>query len=123
MTPDDLVDRVHPGTAVLLNEPLAAVNERDGFSIGAGLVRGLIEGGAAVWLVTHHHELAAGLAAAPPAPARFLRAERGEGGTRPYRLEPAPPLATSYGEDLWAADVGEGSRPAARAEPSTIGWQ
>jgi len=100
-----LVGRVRPGTLVLLNEPLSNVNERDGSAIAGELVRGLIAGGAEVWLVTHHHELAASLHATPPAPTRFLRAARGEGGSRPYLVTPAPPLVTSFGTDLWAGEV------------------
>jgi DNA mismatch repair ATPase MutS len=102
---DALVDRARPGTLVLLNEPLSTVNERDGSAIAGELVRGLVAGGAEVWLVTHHHELAAGLLASPGVATRFLRAERGEGTARPYRVTEASPLATSYGVDLWAGAV------------------
>ena len=59
-----------------------------------------------MWLVTHHHELAAGLHATPPAPALFLRAARGEGAERPFLLTEAPPLETAFGADLWDAEVG-----------------
>lgn len=102
---DALVRRARPNTLVLLNEPLSTVNERDGSAITGDLVRGLVAGGAEVWLVTHHHELAAGLHASPPAGTRFLRAERGEGSARPFRVIEAPPLHTSFGVDLWAAEV------------------
>jgi len=100
-----LVDRVRPGSLVLLNEPLSNVNERDGSAIAGEVVRGLVAGGAEVLLVTHHHELASSLHASPPAPARFLRAARGEGGSRPFLVTPAPPLMTAFGTDLWAAEV------------------
>ncbi len=102
----DLVARARPGSLLLLNEPLSSVNERDGSAIAGELVRGLLAGGAQVWLVTHHHELAAGLHAAPPAPALFLRAARGEGAERPFLLTEAPPLETAFGADLWDAEVG-----------------
>ena len=102
----ELVDRVRPGSLALLNEPLSNVNERDGSAIVDGVVRGLVAAGVEVWLVTHHHELAAGLHARPPAPAAFLRAARGEGGARTYLVTPAPPLDTSFGADLWAAEIG-----------------
>ena len=100
-----LVDRVRPGSLVLLNEPLSNVNERDGSAIAGELVRGLVAGGAEVLLVTHHHELASSIHAAPPAPTRFLRAARGEGGSRPFLVTPAPPLVTAFGTDLWAGEV------------------
>jgi len=116
----NLVGRVRPGSLVLLNEPLSNVNERDGSSIVRELVRGLVVGGAEVWLVTHHHELAAALYASPPAPTCFLRAERGEGGLRPFLLTPAPPLVTSFGTDLWAAEV-EGASIDDGPDAGTIG--
>jgi MutS domain V len=113
---DSLVGRARPGSLVLLNEPLSTVNERDGSAIVDELLRGLVAGGAEVWLVTHHHELAARLHASPPGPTRFLRAERGDGSSRPFRVTEAPPLATSFGADLWAGEVdGEGA-PHAVAE-------
>ena len=117
-----LVDRVRPGSLVLLNEPLSNVNERDGSAVAGELVRGLVAGGAEVWLVTHHHELAADLHARPPGPTRFLRAARGEGASRPFRLSPAPPLVTSFGTDLWAAEIeGHGPRMADGSDAGTIG--
>ena len=67
----------------------------------------MVSGGAEVWLVTHHHELAAGLHASPPAPAQFLRAARGDGGERPFVVTAAPPLATAFGADLWSDEMGE----------------
>ena len=103
----DLVARAQPGSLVLLNEPLSSVNERDGSAIAGELVRGLVAGGAEVWVVTHHHELASGLHNSPPAPARFLRAARGDGGERPFIVTAAPPLDTAFGSDLWSTEVGE----------------
>ncbi len=114
---DALVERARQGSLILLNEPLSNVNERDGSAIVDELVRGLVAGGAEVWLVTHHHELAVRLHEAPPGPARFLRAERGEGMHRPFRIIEAPPLATSFGADLWAGEVGDEER----TEPGAAG--
>lgn len=119
---EDLVRRAGPGTLVLLNEPLSTVNERDGSAITGELVRGLVAGGAEVWLVTHHHELAAGLYASPPAAARFLRAERGEGSARPFRVVEAPPLDTSFGVDLWAAEVDADGAGAPEADAHRRRW-
>ena len=52
-------------------------------------------------------------------PARFLRAARGEGGARPFLVTPAPPLETSFGTDLWAAEVQIGPGTVSPA-PGTI---
>ena len=38
--------------------------------------------------------------------ALFLRAERGAGGTRTFKIQVGEPLETSYGEDLYARVFG-----------------
>ncbi len=101
-----LVDAAHPGSLVLLNEPLSSTNERDGALIAEGLVTGLIDGGATVWLVTHLFELAVRLGGDERAGVLFLRAERGADGERPFRLVEAAPLATSFGGDLYRRILG-----------------
>lgn len=96
-----LVDRVSPGDLVLLNEPFASTNEREGSRIARHLLDGLLEGGLRVAVVTHLTEFSHELAAAGRADVRFLRAERGPDGTRTFRVVPGDPLATSFGVDLW----------------------
>ena len=104
---DGLVERARPGSLVLLNESLSTTNERDGAEIARQLVMALADAGVAVWFVTHLHELARRIHDEAPSGVLFLRAERGSGGDRPYRLVEAPPLPTSFGVDLYRRIVGE----------------
>ena len=96
-----LVGSAEPTSLVLLNEALSSTNERDGSAIAADVVTGLADGGTTVWYVTHLHELAVRLEASGRHGTLFLRAERGSGGDRPFRVVEAPPLATSFGRDVY----------------------
>jgi DNA mismatch repair ATPase MutS len=99
-----LVDAATPSSLVLLNESLSTTNERDGAGIAHDVVTGLMDAGASVWFVTHLYELARRLRDDATPDVRFLRAERGDGGERPYRVVEAPPLSTSFGMDRWRRD-------------------
>ena len=96
-----LIDDARPASLVLLNESLSSTNERDGSVIAAEVVTALADAGATVWYVTHLHELARSIEAMGRADTLFLRAERGAGGERPFRLVEAPPLETSFGRDVY----------------------
>ena len=96
----DLADLITPRATVLLNESLAATDEREGSAIARHVIDALVDSGVRVFCVTHLYDLAAGLRRDRP-DAVFLRAERGSGGIRPYTVLPGDPLPTSFGEDIF----------------------
>ena len=109
-----IADQVAPGGLILFNESFAATNEREGSEIGRQIVTALLEAGISVMFVTHHFDLADSLYRQADHPSLFLRAPRQPDGRRDYKLVVAPPLPTSYGQDIyhriggWLADDREG---------------
>jgi DNA mismatch repair ATPase MutS len=97
----DIVQRITPGSMVLLNESFAATNEREGSEIARQIACALIESGVRVLFVTHLHEFAHRLHSRRLRNTKFLRAERRPDGTRTFRMLEAEPLQTSYGRDLF----------------------
>ncbi len=104
----EIVDRIGPGSVVLLNESFAATNEREGAQIADGIVRALLEAGTKVLFVTHSFELARGLYDRRRNDALFLRAERRPDGVRTFKLTEGEPHPTSHGPDLYRRVFGEG---------------
>lgn len=108
-----IVDRLHPGDLVLLNESFSSTNEREGSAIARGVVEGMVEAGVRVAFVTHLVDLAEGLARGSRSGRLFLRAERRPDGRRTFRVIPGQPEATSHAIDVYRqvfgaeADVGE----------------
>lgn len=96
-----IVDELRPDSLVLFNESFAATNEREGSDIARQITTALLEASVEVVYVTHQYEFAHAFHAADPPWAYFLRAERGEGGARTFKLVERGPLPTSYGEDLY----------------------
>jgi hypothetical protein len=96
-----IAEHLGPGGVVLLNESLAATNEREGAEIALPIVRAMLEAGIKAVIVTHSYELAEGLRRAHGDDALFLRAERRDDGQRTFRLTEGAPLRTSYGQDLY----------------------
>jgi DNA mismatch repair ATPase MutS len=101
-----VVGAARPGSLVLCNESFSATNEREAALVGGDVVEGLVEAGVRVRLVTHLFELAERLRREVE-PAVFLRADRGEDGTRSHRIVAGEPLPTSYGADLYEEVFGE----------------
>jgi DNA mismatch repair ATPase MutS len=101
-----LVDQLHPTSLVLFNESFAATNEREGSEIARQIIRALRDHGIRVAFVTHQYDLARGFLLHESDTTRFLRAERGADGSRPFTLVEAPPLPTSYGPDLYRRILG-----------------
>lgn len=95
-----IVEHLAPNALVLLNESLAATNEREGSEIAKQIVSALLEKNVKVMYVTHLYEFASSLSRND---ALFLRAERLPDGTRTFRLKEAEPRKTSHGEDLYRA--------------------
>lgn len=96
-----LVERVGARALLLFNESFSATNEREGSEVARQIVTALLEHGARVAFVTHLFELTRGLADGAGDSPLFLRAERGAGGQRDFRLRAAAPLATAFAEDLY----------------------
>ncbi len=99
--------RIAPGALLLCNESFAATNEREGSQIAREVFTALLDCGVRLCAVTHLFDLAHGLHAERGAGALFLRAERGADGRRTFRLVPAEPLPTSFGEDIYRRMFGE----------------
>jgi len=96
-----IVERITPGSVLLLNESFASTNEREGSEIARQIVRALLEMNVRILYVTHMFDLAEGFYRANMSAALFLRAERLADGQRTFRLLEGAPLPTSYGEDLY----------------------
>ncbi|MFT3862894.1 MAG: hypothetical protein QM729_01380 [Solirubrobacterales bacterium] len=96
-----IADSLEPGGMVLFNESFAATDEQEGSEIAAQVTRALLAAGIKVVHVTHMYELAHGFAVDEGLDPLFLRAERTEDGSRTFRLVEAPPLSTSFGEDVY----------------------
>ncbi len=102
-----IVDQVAPGSVVLCNESFSATNESEGSEIGRQVVQALVDCDVRVFFVTHFFDLADGFARQAATPVRFLRAERGVEGSRPFHLVEAPPRRTGYGEDVYRRVFGD----------------
>ncbi len=96
-----IVDHLLPHSILLFDESFAATNEREGSEIARQIVTALLEKRVRVFFVTHLVELARGFHEDQMANALFLRAERGDDGSRNFKLVEGAPLQTGYGTDLY----------------------
>jgi len=103
----DIVDALVPNSMLLLNESLAATNEREGSEVARQIVNALLEAKVKVFFVTHLYEFADGLWADRLDSVLFLRAERTPDGQRTFKLAPGQPLQTSFGVDVYREVFGE----------------
>jgi len=94
-----IVDFIGPQSVLLCNESFASTNEREGAEIARGIIDAMLECGVKVVYVTHMYDLAHSLYRRDNAEYLFLRAERRPDGVRTFRMKPAQPEPTSYGED------------------------
>jgi hypothetical protein len=94
-----IADFVGPQSMLLCNESFAATNEREGAEIARGIIDAMLECGVKVVYVTHIYDLAHSLYRRGNTAYLFLRAERRPDGVRTFRIKPAEPEPTSYGED------------------------
>jgi DNA mismatch repair ATPase MutS len=97
----DIADQITPHCLLLCNESFAATNEREGSQIARHVLDALLAEHVKVVFVTHMFDLADSFYEQNQGSALFLRAERGSGGARPFRLSEGKPLPTSYGEDSY----------------------
>ncbi|PYI65076.1 DNA mismatch repair protein MutS [Arthrobacter livingstonensis] len=96
-----LVTAIDPGALLLCNESFAATNEREASEIADDFIHAMNDIDVKIVFVTHLYTLAHHYHRQHADTTVFLRAERGSDGQRPFRLTPAAPLPTSYGEDLY----------------------
>ncbi len=97
----ELVDSLKPHAMVLFNESFAATNDREGSALAYDIVRGLCESQIKVVFVTHLEALAHTLYREKRSTQLFLRADRQSDGQRSYKMMEAPPLYTSFAQDLF----------------------
>ncbi len=96
-----IADEITPNSILLCNESFGATNEREGSEIARQVLAALLSNGIRVLFVTHLFDLADGFHSQGLDTALFLRAERGSGGARSFKLAEGRPLPTSYGEDSY----------------------
>lgn len=96
-----LVDRLAPRSLVLFNESFSTTDEESGAAIAHGVVTTLLESEMRVVYVTHQFSLANRLYEERRSDGLFLRADRDACGRRTFRFLESPPLATSFGIDLY----------------------
>lgn len=105
-----IVDRLTPNTLLLLNESLAATNEREGSEIARQILSALLRKSIKVFYVTHLYEFARHFYESEGDNVIFLRAERLPDGTRTFRLREARPLETNFGMELYRRIFGSEKR-------------
>jgi DNA mismatch repair ATPase MutS len=112
-----IVDHLLPNSILLFDESFAATNEREGSEIARQIVTALLEKQVKIFFVTHLVELACGFHQQQAPGILFLRAERGEDGSRNFKLVEGAPLQTGYGMDLYGRIFAEaGSSSAGQVE-------
>jgi MutS-like protein len=116
-----IADQAGPHSLMLFNESFAATNEREGSEIGRQVVRALLDAEIRVLFVTHQFDFADSFRHQQPESTLFLRAPRQPDGRRTFMLVVAPPLPTSFGQDIYYRIGGWlGEQPAPRAgRPAT----
>ena len=96
-----IADQARPHSVILFNESFAGTNEREGSEIGYQVTSALLDARIRVFFVTHRFDFAERFYRQQARSAHFLRATRGHGGRRDYKLAVGEPLPTSFGEDLY----------------------
>jgi DNA mismatch repair ATPase MutS len=97
----EIVDHLAPNSLILFNESFSATNEREGSELAKQIVSALLEKRVQIFFVTHLFTFARRLYDKNLERTVFLRAERGDDGTRSFKILEGEPLETSYGEDLY----------------------
>lgn len=97
----EMIDNLGPHALVLFNESFAATNDREGSALAHDIVCALCESQIKVVFVTHLEALAHTLYRERLSTHLFLRADRQSDGQRSYKMIEAPPLYTSFAQDLF----------------------
>jgi DNA mismatch repair ATPase MutS len=103
----EIAEAVEPGSIVLCNESFSSTNESEGSEIARQLIYAFGEAEVRTFYVTHLYDLAKGFHDQGRDDVLFLRAERGEDGSRPFKLRQASPLPTSFGADSYRRIFGK----------------
>lgn len=111
-----IVDVIKPNSLILLNESFSSTNEREGSEIARQIVHALREDGIKVFFVTHFYDLASSFLRRKKEGSLFLRADRNEDGSRPFKLIEGEPLTTVFGDDIYEQVFGV--KPVAKSETS-----
>ena len=96
---NEIVNFLKPDSCILMNEPFASTNEREGAEIGFQIIKALSENKIFVFCVTHLFSLTSYFL--DDENVLFLRAERKEDGQRTFKLSLKKPLQTGFGIDLY----------------------
>ncbi|MGH2916240.1 MAG: MutS-related protein [Solirubrobacteraceae bacterium] len=104
-----IVKAIDGGCLLICNESFSATNEHEGSQIADEFIRAMNQIGVKIAFVTHLYDLAHRYHEHHGDTTLFLRADRGVGGQRSYRIIEAEPLPTSYGEDLYRRTFGDTS--------------
>ena len=94
-----IVEKIKPGSLLLLNEFMSSTNEREGSEIAYQIVRALLESGVRIFYVTHMFEFSRRFFENEKV--LFLKAERTKDGRRTFKIKEGRPLQTSFGLDLY----------------------
>lgn len=94
-----IADAIRRRSMVLFNESFAATNEREGSEIARQIVSALLDNDVMVFFVSHMYEFSRSFL--DDDEVMFLRADRGEGGTRSFVLVEGKPFPMSFGADLY----------------------
>ncbi len=97
----DIINQIHPGDWLLLNESFASTNEEEGSEIALEIITALSDQGIFIAYVTHFDHLVRLLKEQRPDCVLYLNALRGDSGIRTYQLKTGEPLVRGYGEDLY----------------------
>lgn len=116
-----IAEKIEPGSLVLCNESFSATNESEGSEIARQLIHAFGESGVRTFYVTHLYDLSSGFREQARDDVLFLRAERLEDGTRPFKLREASPLPTSFGADSYQRIFGRTLTPAPESGGSASG--
>jgi hypothetical protein len=99
-----IADQIRQRALILFNESFAATHEKEGAEIARQIVTALLDSGVDVLFVSHMYEFARSFF--DDDRVLFLRADRGDGDRRSFRLRAAKPLPTSFGADLYDRILG-----------------
>lgn len=102
----EIADALCANSLFILNESFSSKNEPEGSEISRQVISALAEKKVKVFFVTHLYDFARRWYEAQREDTLFLRAERRPDGTRTFRMVPGPPLATSFGEDVYRRVLG-----------------
>ena len=95
----DTVERIKPGSLLLLNEFMSSTNEKEGSEIAYQIIRALLESGVRIFYVTHMFKFSRRFFENERA--LFLKAERMKDGKRTFKIKDGKPLQTSFELDLY----------------------